>query len=372
MSIPGKQQLKILYLAPANYTGTLNLFVEEHRRRGHVADFVTLTRSPEGFDNGICFDLWPNAGHKTLLTFRNLLLPNSNIKGEREELPGTPPFYKTSPLHALFLKLQDSFYGKRIRSMIEKHGLLDYDIYHLESGIDFFKDFRTLPLLKKNGKKLIANYHGSDFRNRGVHPIVHELADANLTSEWDVYFRYPGCHYLHLPFKIQNDFIADHQTDRVVIAHMARSKELFYYKGTREIIQCAEEAIKGRNAEFRLICGLPFAEVQTKLRAVHILIDQIGGKAGWGYGMSAVEALSRGIIVCVEIQREIEGALAGHPFVNVNRQSLTESLISLIGDTSRRMVLSKASREWATKTHSIRGVVDRLYGIYKERLCAVL
>lgn len=363
-----RRPLKILYLAYANYTGTLDQFAAEHRCRGHEAAFVTLVRSAEGFDNGICLDLWPNGRHKPLLALRNLVMRNMTVRGEQAELPGTPPFYNPGRLHSLLLRLQDRVYQRRILSLIERHGLLDYDVYHLEGGIDFFKDYRTLEGLKENGKRLIANYHGNDFRNRGVHPLVHQLADANTTSEWDVYFRYPGCLYLHLPLRLQADAPASPGSDRVVITHLVRSRNMYYYKGTEEIIRCVRRAIQGRNADFEVVCGLSHEEALRKLDASHILIDQIGGKAGWGYGMSAVEALSRGVVVCVEIQKEIEGVLAGHPFVNVNTQTLTDRLVDLLENPPKRAALAQAGREWVLRTHSIQGVVDRLYGIYREKL----
>ncbi len=363
------RKLKILYLAPANHTGTLDQFVEEHRKRGHLADFVTLTSSIEGFDNGICFDIWPNARHKKVNLFRDLMVPNANMRGERKQLPGTPPFYKPSFMHSLVLQMQDAIFKKRIMSTIEEYGLLDYDIYHLEGGIDFFKDYRTISTLKNKGCKLIANYHGNDFRDRGVHPLLNKLVDANTTSEWDIYFRYPGCLYLHLPARLYNGPSVNQATTRVVVAHMVRNETLFHYKGTADIIRSAEEATKGRNAEFRFIHSLSHGEAMEKMKDINILVDQIGGMAGWGYGMTAVEALSRGIVVCVDIQKEIEGVLAGHPFVNVNRNNLTKALIGLIEDHSRRIEIAKHGREWVTKTHSIGGVVDRLYGIYREKLC---
>jgi len=363
-----KKKIRILYLAAADYTGTMNMFVQEHRARGHKADFVTLSKSAEGFDNGLCLDLRPNGKDKAIIALRNLISENSTFNGERELLPGTPPFSSPSKLRQLANRFQDIYYGRHINNFIKKHNLLDYDIYHLEGGIDFFKDYRILPKLKAAGKILIANYHGNDFRNRGVHPVMHQLADANMTCEWDIHFRYPGSHYLFLPMKkIESLNRQTNDGDTIVICHLVRNEQLFYYKGSKKIKEITERVIKGRNAEFRLLCGLKHEQALLELSKAHILIDQIGGgKGGYGYGMSAVEALSLGLNVCVEIQPEMKSALGSHPFVEVDEFSLEANLTALLDNPQERKVRSLQGPQWVKSTHSISSITDKLYQIYHD------
>ncbi len=362
-----EKKIKILYLAPYNYTGTLDLFVDEHRRRGHQADFVTLTESPEGFSNGLCLNLRPNANDKKIIALRNLISANSNAKGVRAVLQGKPPFFEPFLLQKMALYFYDKFYQRRIYKFINQHNLLDYDVYHLESGIDFFKDYRLLPMLKAKGKVLIANYHGNDFRNRGVHRTMHATANANTTSEWDIFLNYPGCVYQYLPFKFNNDnkITIPTDTSSLVMCHIVRAESLFYYKGTKRIVEAAEQVAKKNGCTFKLIYGKTHKEILKELSSAHILIDQIGGKAGYGYGMTAVEALSMGLVVAVEIQDEMRNLLGPHPFLEVNNDNIEKQLDLLINDNINLQSRSENGYSWVRATHSVASVVDKLYELYK-------
>jgi glycosyltransferase involved in cell wall biosynthesis len=362
-----KRPLKILYLAPYNYTGTLDVLVAEHRRQGYVADFVTLTKSREKFDDGICLDLRPNGNDKAIIKFRNLITENYDLRGLRKDLPGSPPFCNPSTLRKIALKAKDLFYQKRIWQFINKYNLLDYDVYHLESGIDFFSDYRVLPLLKARGKKLIANYHGNDFRNTGVHPVIHRLADVNMTCEWDIYFRYPNCIYEFLPVNTVCSNTVNQNANKVRIIHSTRGSEHMYYKGSHKIIEIATEATKGRNAEFKYITKMSHSEAMTEYSKSHILIDQMGGKGGYGYGMSAVEGLIRGLNVFVEIQKKMEKEIPNHPFVNITEDTLYEKLVEYIDNEELRIKSAANGLKWVTEKHSVACIVKRLHELYDRQ-----
>ncbi|MBL8026310.1 MAG: hypothetical protein JNL74_07855 [Fibrobacteres bacterium] len=325
---------------------------------------MTMIKGHPGFEEGICFDIRPNVSDLKLLKLRNLLIENSTIDGFRGTLSGTPPFCKPSLFHRAALNLQDFIYSRKINKIIKKHNLLDYDIYHLESGIDFYKDYRLLPILKNMGKILIANYHGDDFRNQGVSPTMHRLADANLTCEWDIHFSYPGSIYEYLPMPEFDGVPVEQITSKVRIVHIIRTREHMPYKGSEAIINAAQKAIVGRNAEFVFLYGLSHEQVLNELLHSHILIDQIGGVGGDGYGMIAVEALSRGLNVCVEIQPRMETLMPDHPFVNVQSNTLQERLEKLIDDSTYRAKQSELGMSWVKKRHGVRTIVDRLYKLY--------
>ena len=60
--------------------------------------------------------------------------------------------------------------------------LLDYDIFHFEWGLEFYRDGRFVEKLYNLNKPIICTYHGTDLRSRGVIPKIDKMSTLNLTS----------------------------------------------------------------------------------------------------------------------------------------------------------------------------------------------
>ncbi|MBC8203930.1 glycosyltransferase [bacterium] len=355
--------MKILYISPEHISGTLPLFCEGHRRKGNIARYVTLFPSRFGFPEDMQLKLRLHPDKSLIFNTRKYIRES---RGEREgvELPGNPPFWRAGNIWELaFFKFRDTLNAPKVKRFFDENNIWDYDIFHLEQGTGFLRDCRFLLELKQRRKKFVCFYHGTDVRNRGVYPIVHEISDLNLTSEIDLLEKYPGIRYLFLP--INTDLVKPIPRDNeiVKIAHAARSR---LNKGTDRIIQAVENVSKKLPLEFILMENKPHPECMRIKSACDIYIDQIADKGGWGYGMSSVESLALGSVVCTHMNPKCENFLPDHPFVNVDENNLEDKLIKLIEDKDFREETVKKGREWVVKRHDIKSVMDALYNYYEE------
>ena len=49
--------MKILYISPENTVGLLSIWKKIHEMQGNTCDFVTMYKSKQGFDDGLCLNL---------------------------------------------------------------------------------------------------------------------------------------------------------------------------------------------------------------------------------------------------------------------------------------------------------------------------
>jgi hypothetical protein len=97
-----------------------------------------------------------------------------------------------------------------------------------------------------------------------------------------------------------------------------------------------------------------------------ILIDQVGNRGGWGYGMNSVEALSMGLVCVTELIAKYVDFIPDHPFVNVNANTLYLTLKKLVKDKHLIKECKRKSRDWVVKYHDLNSTADVLYEYYKE------
>jgi hypothetical protein len=277
---------------------------------------------------------------------------------------GMPPIWEPGgKLEKLFFNFRDSFIEKKVYDFMDENGLWDYDVYHYEQGLDFFRDSRVLKKLKSMGKKIVCFYHGTDVRNRGVIPEFFELSDLNLSSELDLLEIYPGIKYLFLPIDTNIVKPANHQNKKVRIAHAVRSR---YAKGSDFILDVVKSLEKKLSVEFVLMEGIPHNKCMQIKSSCDIYIDQVADRGGWGYGMSSVESLAQGLATCTYLNEKYLEFIPDHGFVNVNYDTLESELERLIVDTNYREKMSLKGREWVVKTHDINVVIKKLYEYYRE------
>ncbi|MFH1010072.1 MAG: hypothetical protein V1784_02415, partial [bacterium] len=190
--------MKILHIAAEHVSGTLALFQAEHRRRGNECRYVTFFHSHYQFPEDICLNLplmpdkpWVRLAKRLLMGLRGA--SPDRVRDEHPPL-WAPPFWER-----WLFALRDERLRPRFEEAIRRHELDDFDIYHLDGGLEFYRDARWLKRLTATGKKVVCFYHGTDFRNRGILPEIDKLTHLRLTSEWDLLELDPRLEYLYLP-----------------------------------------------------------------------------------------------------------------------------------------------------------------------------
>ncbi len=356
--------MKILYISPEHISGTLPLFCEGHRNRGNDARYVTLFPSRFGFPEDLELKLPLHPDRNWIFRGRQLINLLRKTPPDRE-LEGSPPLWKPGGApEAAFFKLRDRVIKQRVFDFLEEHGIWDYDVFHLEQGMGFFRDSRVMLEMKRREKEIVCFYHGTDVRNRGVLPVIHRISDLNLTSELDIMDKYPGMRYLFLPINTSEVKPAQiKKGEKVKIAHAARRRS---NKGSNFIIDTVRRLEKRLPVELVFIENRPHDECMRLKAACDIYIDQIADRGGWGYGMSSVESLAQGLATCTYLNPRYLEFLPNHPFVNVNYDNLEAELTRLVEDADYREGTARKGREWVVKTHDIEAVMDRLYEYYRK------
>ncbi len=354
--------LKILYLRTENTAGTLQLFVEAHRKLGNVANFVTLFPTAEGFPEDICLDLPLLPKSKSFKQAKDLILDQKEL---HKEAQGYPPVWNPPLGRKTFFKLRDLLWKPLLKTAIKKYNLLDYDIYHLEGGHGFLRT-SAWPFndLKAQGKHIVANYHGVDMRTRGIFPWIDALVDINTSSELDLLEKHPKMKYVFLPFEVEKHEARFQLNTSLKICHATRDR---YWKGSDIIIEACQRLEKTHGVEFVLIENQPHDITLKRKAACDIYIDQVSNLGGWGYGMNSVEALSMGLVCCTNLIPQYDNFLGEHPFVNVHKETLYEELVALIDDKEQLLKKKLAGRTWVEKTHSVSAVMRSIYGIYQNQ-----
>jgi len=353
--------LKILYLRTENTAGTLQIFVDAHRKLGNVANFVTLFPSAEGFPEDISLDLPLLPKSKGFKKTKDLILDQKELYKDAQ---GYPPMWNPALGRKAFFKLRDQLWKPYLRAAFKKYNLLDYDIYHLEGGHGFLRT-AAWPFtdLKAQGKHIIANYHGVDMRTRGVFPWIDELVDINTSSELDLLEKHPKMEYVFLPFEVEKHKASFRMNTPLKICHATRDR---YWKGSDIIIEACRKLEKTHGIEFVLIENEPHDITLKKKAECDIYIDQVSNLGGWGYGMNSVEALSMGLVCCTNLIPQYDDFLGEHPFVNVHKENLYADLATLVGDKELLLKKRQAGRSWVEKKHSVKAVMSSVYGIYRR------
>lgn len=351
--------LRILYLRSENTSGTLQLFVDAHRKLGNEARFVTLFPTAENFPEDICLDLPLLPKTTGFKKAKDLILNQNDIYTDAQGFPPqwNPPFLRKS-----FFKMRDQLWKPFLKKAFKDHDLLNYDVYHLEGGHGFLRTSAwPLDELKNQGKHFVANYHGVDMRTRGVFPWIDSLIDVNTSSELDLLEKHPQMEYVFLPYTVQQHQPRFELNSPLKICHATRDR---YWKGSDIIIEACRKLEKSHSIEFVLIENQPHRKTLELKATCDIYIDQVSNLGGWGYGMNSVEAFSMGLACCTNLIPQYESFLGKHPFVNVHKDTLYDDLVNLISNETEVLRKKKAGRAWVENTHSVEAVMKSIYKIY--------
>ncbi len=355
--------MKILYVAPEHVSGTLSLFKREHERRGDTCRYITFWHSRSDFPDDICLNLGGMPDRAWVRALRKAVTHDPDQTPSRI-VNGMIPEWSPNPVARALFAIRDELNWRTISRAIEEYDLFGFDVLHLDGGCDFTRDSRFARAFKNRSKGVVAYYHGSDLRSRGYIPAVDKITDLRLTPEWDLAAVDERLHYLYLPVNVDSfEYKPYAQGKTIRIGHAARNA----FKGTPAVLSAVEHLRKKMDVELVLIRGMSYQDALTTKRSCDIFIDQLTNEAGWGYGMSGVEAIAMGIPVVTNIPEAMRPLINEHPFIQAEPDSLLEVLEKTLSDPARLKLISEYSREWALERHSVSRVAEVLYGHY-ERL----
>ncbi len=356
--------MKILYISPENTVGTLDLWRKIHESHGNEMRAITFFPSSMGFPDDICLKL-PLVSQKPWFgKLRNSVYRRTKgPKGENQDIPGNPPVWEPgSAMEKTFFAFRDWLWRFWVEPAIREYRLMDYDVYHFEWGMEFYRNGDFIRRIDSMNKPIFCTYHGQDMRNRGIIKSVDDRAWMRFTSEHDLMNRHPKLNYLFLPYDVAAQAMADLTTEPVTLCHATRSR---YFKGSDAIIEACESLVKSHGARFNLIENQSHdVTMATKARS-HIYIDQVSNIAP-GYGMNSIEAMSMGLVCCTTMDEEYQTFLPDHPFINVSPENLREVLTGLVENRQLLIEKGQACREWVEKYHSLARVGDQLYDYYAQ------
>lgn len=353
--------LKILHIAPLNFAGVPYDFYKMHNVCGDNSRIITLHKNERVFPEDICMNLpLPN---QTLAK----ILRRKKIQSLEEKERSTAHYFESKNLvEKSYYKVYDFLIQTKIEKVISDYSLNDFDIIHYDGGLDFYRDSRQALKWKKQGKKIVCCYYGSDLRIRGLIKELDEISDLNITSEYDHLALKKDLKYLFYPYDtLEIPAKKDRTSQLIKIVHSPTNRK---YKGTELIISVIEKIKKERSIEFLLMENVERMKLLEIKSECDISIDQVGGTmGGTGYGKAGLETLAMGIPTITNMTKDYKDWLPENPFVVANNfDELYKSLIELIDSESYRIENGKRGIEWVKKYHSFESVNNNLMKLYRE------
>ena len=352
--------LRILHIAPQNYAGVPYDFYKMHNQCGDYSRLITLHRNPLEFREDICLDL-PLPNFSIAKRWRR-----RKVAARRRKNSSGPILFEPKNIFESFYFAITDFSKKTIvEEAIEQYNLNEFDIIHYDAGLDFFRNSSQAIKWKKQGKKIVCCYYGSDLRIRGLIKELDAISDLNITSEYDHLAIKKDLNYLFYPYD-SSELPAkiDTQNEPITIVHSPTNRR---YKGTEVIISVIEKIKKERKINFILLENVPRKVVLGTKSKSDICIDQVGGTmGGTGYGKAGLETLAMGIPTITNMSKDYQDWLPENPFVVANDfDELYMKLNELIEDKKLRDKLAVEGQNWVRKYHGYENVNARLKELYK-------
>jgi hypothetical protein len=331
-------------------------FVKMHREFGAESRLITLFKNTIHFEEDICLNFNLPSGKKAKLW--------RDSKIEKTFAPKMKYIRPKNLLEKIFFELRDERNKTKINRAIKDYDLFNYDIYHFDGGMDFFRDLRFAKELKKKGKKIVCCYYGSDLRTRGIFKELDEMSDLNLTVEFDHLLLHKSINYIFFPFDDKDYEIKKKNNKKIKIIHSPTNRK---FKGTDKILNVINEIDKERQIEFILIENMDRDKVIEIKGGCDLAIDQIGGEMGGsGYGKNSIENLSMGVPTFTEFSEEYLMFIKENPFIHSTVETLKSNLIKMIDNEILRNEFAIKGRLWVEKYHSYDSVNTMLQVYYKK------
>lgn len=354
----------ILYIAPENTVGTLNLWKKVHDQHGNLSRSITFYHSASGFEDDICLDLPLISPGSFYKNWRHKIQSGWYDRDPQSHKEGYPPEWQpANSFEANWFHFRDWLWHFKIEPALRTIHAEQFDIFHFEWGLDFYRDSRFAKKIHTLGKPIICHFHGQDMRNRGVIPDLDAITDLRLTSELDLLKLHPDIHYLFLPFDTERFTVQNKLHSPLRICHSTTNR---FFKGSDLIIQTVENLAKTEHIEFILIENQSHAKALEMKASCDINIDQLTDLGGWGYGMNSVESLSMGICTLAYLNDNYEQFIPDHPFVNATPKTLDTVLRNLVASPQTILQKKLESKAWVQKYHNLFSVGNTLYEYYQQ------
>ncbi len=340
---------RILHIAPQNFAGMPMDFVKMQREAGHEARLVTIFKNTLSFDEDITlgFSL-PTGG--AARKWRDL------------KMSGLKYYEPKNIAESLFFKARDFRNSAVIEKLVQEEKLLEYDVYHFDGGMDFYRDIRFAKKLLAAGKKIVCCYFGSDLRSRGIFRELDEMSSLNLTVEQDHLSLHKNINYLFFPFDVKGCEFKVVKNKKLRIIHSPTNRK---FKGTDKILEVIEQVKKERDIEFILAENMDRTELLELKQTCDAAIDQVGGELGGsGYGKNSIENLAMGLPTITEFTEEYLKFLPGNPFISVNINTLKDAITEITDNRQLLEDYAHKGRAWAEKYHSFEAVNSKLEELY--------
>jgi len=331
-------------------------FVKMHRQFGFESNLITIYKNKLSFEEDISL---------------GLELPQSTLakkwrdkKIQPENSPKLKQYGPKNFAEKIYFNFRDLKNKKRIGDLIDEYNLFDYDIYHFDGGMDFFRNISFAKELKARKKKLVCCYFGSDLRTRGIFKELEDISDLLLTVEYDHLSLHSKVNYIYFPFDVKQIQFKLNINKVKKIIHSPTNRA---FKGTDKIIKVIDDAKKECEFEFLLIENMKREELLKIKSGCDMAIDQVGGEMGGsGYGKNSIENLSMGIPTFTEFFDDYYDFLKDNPFINSTIANLKDNIIHFVKNEKLIEETALKGRKWVEETHSFEAVNKMLTDYYKK------
>lgn len=352
---------RILHIAPANISGVPGQFVQSERQLGYDSRLVTLFADPRNYFQDICLalpfiDFAPTKWIKKLVSDPNKL----RVVNKAPTLESIPLVWRPhSCLEKALVSFRDRWWQPKVKRAIKEFHLDSFDVYQLDGGLGFYRNASFISEMKRQGKKIICCYTGSDLRTRGVIEKIDQMSETNVTVEFDHLQLHPNIKHVFFPFDASRFKPHEHHvnTKPVRIGHAPTNRAA---KGSDIIIPILQKLSRTHNAEIELIEGMSYEKALERKRACDIFVDQIGDL---GYGINSLEAMAMGIPACSCLAPGFAEMYPDHAFVDIHAENLADRLTPLIENASFRRVIGERARDWVRENHDAVKVVRKIHQI---------
>lgn len=265
-----------------------------------------------------------------------------------------------------------------------------YDIFHFHAGQTCTKyHYRDLSYLKKQKKKLVMTYWGSEARRLSIAlkhnrfarvklslkeaDIVSMLnhitanVDAVIVSDYELYESLKGfCNKVYL-VRIAVDhrnIIPNYPSETKKIPLIVHAPSDRYIKGTDNVISAIERLRAYAAFEYVQVENMTNANALEWIKKADIVIDQV--RLGI-YATLSIESMLMGKPVVAYIREDlIDKYPEGLPIVSANPLTLESKLYELIQNPSLRYELGVKGREYAEIYHDPERIARQLITIYRS------
>jgi len=265
--------------------------------------------------------------------------------------------------------------------------LKEFDIFHFHFGESLLPYHMDLPILKVLGKKMVAEFWGSDVRQKSKALSMNAWSIAKgeeraITRNLEILGRYIDVAIVAdyelreyivdffqevqiVPQRVMvQDFIPsypDPNKKKPLVVHAPTHRAT---KGTEYVIRAIDAIEKTYEVESQLIEDKLHAEALSIYGQADIVVDQLRGGT---HGLLAVEAMALGKPVITYIREDLRSKYpAGLPIVSANPETIYDQLKLLVEDGELRYNLGVQGRQYVEENHDALKVAAKLIEIYNR------